>query len=45
VASVVVAVLQQLANFYLNNTGDLIVVLLLALVLLVRPSGLMGRPA
>ncbi|GGM15250.1 branched-chain amino acid ABC transporter permease [Promicromonospora citrea] len=45
VASVVVAVLQQLANFYLDNTGDLIVVLLLALVLLVRPSGLMGRPA
>ncbi|MEU4364033.1 branched-chain amino acid ABC transporter permease [Promicromonospora sp. NPDC023987] len=45
VASVVVALLQQLANYYLNNTGDLIVVLLLALVLLVRPSGLMGRPA
>jgi branched-chain amino acid transport system permease protein len=45
VASVVVAVLQQLANYYLNNTGDVIVVLLLALVLLVRPSGLMGRPA
>ncbi|WP_055477672.1 branched-chain amino acid ABC transporter permease [Sphaerimonospora mesophila] len=45
VASVVVAVLQQLANSYLNNSGDLIVVLLLALVLLVRPSGLMGRTA
>ncbi|KAB8189549.1 branched-chain amino acid ABC transporter permease [Nonomuraea phyllanthi] len=45
VASVVVAVLQQLANSYLNNSGDLIVVLLLAIVLLVRPSGLMGRTA
>ena len=42
VASLAVAVLQQLANFYLSGTGDLVVVLLLALVLLVRPSGLMG---
>lgn len=44
-ASVVVAVLQQFANFYLAGTGDLMVVLLLALVLLVRPSGLFGRRA
>lgn len=43
VASVVVAVLQQLANFYLGGTGDLMVVLLLAVVLLVRPRGLFGR--
>ncbi len=43
VASVLVAVLQQLANFYLGGTGDLIIVLALAGVLLVRPSGLMGR--
>lgn len=45
VASVVVAVLQQFANFYLGGTGDLVVVLLLALVLLVRPTGLFGRKA
>jgi branched-chain amino acid transport system permease protein len=45
VASVLVAVLQQLANYYLGGTGDLIIVLALAAVLLVRPSGLMGRPA
>ncbi len=45
VASVVVAVLQQFANFYLGGTGDLVVVLLLALVLLVRPTGLLGRKA
>ncbi|NLB47982.1 MAG: branched-chain amino acid ABC transporter permease [Microbacteriaceae bacterium] len=44
-ASVLVAVLQQLANTYLNNTGDFIVVILLAVVLLVRPSGLMGKRA
>ena len=45
VASVVVAVLQQYANFYLGGTGDFIVVILLAVVLLVRPSGLLGRKA
>ena len=45
VASVLIAVLQQLANFYLGGTGDLIIVLALAGVLLVRPTGLMGRGA
>ncbi|WP_340697036.1 branched-chain amino acid ABC transporter permease [Cellulosimicrobium funkei] len=44
VASVLVAVLQQFANYYLGY-GDLLVVLLLALVLLVRPTGLLGRAA
>lgn len=43
VASVLVALLQQFANFYLWGTGDFAVVILLALVLLTRPSGLMGR--
>ncbi len=42
IASVLVAVLQQFANFYVFGTGDLVVVLLLAVVLLVRPRGLMG---
>lgn len=45
VASVLVGVLQQLANQYVNGTGDFIVVLLLAVVLLIRPAGLMGRSA
>lgn len=45
IASVLVAVLQQFANVYLNGTGDFIVVVLLAVVLLVRPRGLMGRKA
>lgn len=45
IASVLVAVLQQFANFYLGGTGDFIVVLLLAVVLLVRPRGLMGKKA
>jgi len=45
IASVLVAVLQQFANVYLNGTGDFIVVALLAVVLLVRPTGLMGKAA
>ena len=45
IASVLVAVLQQVANTYLNGTGDFIVVILLALVLLLRPSGLLGKKA
>lgn len=45
IASVVVAVLQQFANFYLGGTGDFMVVLLLAAVLLIKPSGLLGSKA
>jgi branched-chain amino acid transport system permease protein len=45
VASVVVAVLQQFANYFLGGSGDLVVVLLLAAVLLIRPSGLLGSKA
>lgn len=45
IASAVVAVLQQFANFYWGGTGDFMVVLLLAVVLLVRPSGLLGSKA
>ncbi|GAB3283662.1 branched-chain amino acid ABC transporter permease [Sinomonas notoginsengisoli] len=41
IASVGVAVLQQFANFYFG-IGDFVVVLALAVVLLVRPRGLMG---
>jgi branched-chain amino acid transport system permease protein len=45
IASVLVAVLQQFANFYLGGTGDLVVVVALAAVLLARPRGLMGKVA
>lgn len=45
IASVLVALLQQFANFYLGGTGDLVVVIALAGVLLVRPRGLMGKTA
>ncbi|HKH08035.1 MAG TPA: branched-chain amino acid ABC transporter permease, partial [Agromyces sp.] len=45
IASVLVAVLQQFANFYLAGTGDFVVVIALAAVLLIRPRGLMGKVA
>ncbi len=45
IAAVLVGLLQQLTNYYAaNGIGDLSVVLLLAVVLLLRPQGLMGRP-
>lgn len=42
VAALLVGVLQQFANYYWG-VGDFVVVILLAVVLLTRPSGLMGR--
>ncbi|MGV8911861.1 MAG: branched-chain amino acid ABC transporter permease [Rhodoglobus sp.] len=45
IASVAVAILQQFANYFWGGTGDLMVVLLLAVVLLVRPSGILGKKA
>jgi branched-chain amino acid transport system permease protein len=44
IAAILVGLLQQYANFYLLvGAGDLIVVLLLAGVLLLRPQGLAGK--
>ncbi|MBX3311523.1 MAG: branched-chain amino acid ABC transporter permease [Microbacteriaceae bacterium] len=45
VASVLVAILQQFANYYVFGTGDVVVVVLLAVVLLVKPTGLLGKKA
>jgi branched-chain amino acid transport system permease protein len=46
VAAVVVGLIQQYANYYASSgLGDLAVVLLLALVLLVRPTGLAPKVA
>jgi branched-chain amino acid transport system permease protein len=45
-AALVVAMLQQFTNYYaVSGLGDFMVVLALAVVLLVRPAGLFGRPA
>lgn len=44
IASVLVAITQQFTNFYANSgLGDLAVVGLLVVMLLVRPTGLLGR--
>ena len=44
VAAVVVGLTQQYANYYASSgVGDLAVIMLLALTLLVRPSGLAGK--
>ena len=46
VAALAVGLVQQLANYYAaSGIGDLSVVLLLALVLLLRPSSLKGATA
>ncbi len=46
VAAIVVGLVQQYANFYASSgLGDISVVLLLAFVLLLRPSGLAGLRA
>lgn len=42
-AAVVVGILQQFANFYATAIGDLAVIALLAIVLLTRPQGLLGK--
>ncbi len=43
-AAVIVGLVQQYANFYASSgLGDLAVVLLLAITLLIRPSGLAGK--
>jgi branched-chain amino acid transport system permease protein len=44
-AALAVGLLQQFANYYVSGIGDLAIVLLLALVLLIRPRGLLGLPS
>ncbi|GAA4285410.1 branched-chain amino acid ABC transporter permease [Brevibacterium daeguense] len=44
VASLLVGVLQQFTNYYWGF-GDFVVIILLAVVLLTRPAGLLGRKA
>lgn len=42
-AAIVVGVIQQFSNFYATAIGDLAVIALLAIVLLTRPQGLLGK--
>jgi branched-chain amino acid transport system permease protein len=43
IAAVLVGLVQQYTNYYESGVGDLAVVLLLAVTLLLRPSGLAGK--
>ncbi|HJR13615.1 MAG TPA: branched-chain amino acid ABC transporter permease [Rhodanobacteraceae bacterium] len=43
-AALAVGLLQQFANYYISGIGDLAIVSLLALVLLIRPRGMLGSP-
>jgi branched-chain amino acid transport system permease protein len=45
IAAVIVGTTQVLVNYYVQGLGDFVVVMLLALVLLVRPQGLLGKVA
>ena len=42
-AAIVVGIIQQFSNFYATAIGDLAVIALLAIVLLTRPQGLLGK--
>lgn len=43
IAAVIVGTTQVLVNYYVQGLGNFVVVLLLAVVLLVRPQGLLGK--
>lgn len=45
ISSIIVGLIQQFTNYYFTGIGDLAVVVLLALVLLTRPQGLLGKVA
>ena len=42
-AAMFIGVIRQFANYYVTGLGDFVVVILLAVVLLIRPQGLLGK--
>ena len=42
-AAMFIGVVRQFANYYMTGLGDFVVVILLAVVLLIRPQGLLGK--
>ncbi|CAB4649021.1 unannotated protein [freshwater metagenome] len=42
-AAMMIGVIRQFANYYATGLGDFVVVILLAVVLLIRPQGLLGK--
>ncbi len=43
IAAMLIGITNQFANYYLTGLGDFVVVLILATVLLTKPSGLLGK--
>ncbi len=43
IAAMLIGVTNQFANYYLTGLGDFVVVIILAAVLLTKPSGLLGK--
>jgi branched-chain amino acid transport system permease protein len=43
IAAMLIGVTNQFANYYLTGLGDFVVVIILATVLLTKPSGLLGK--
>jgi branched-chain amino acid transport system permease protein len=43
IAAMLLGITNQFANYYLTGLGDFVVVLILATVLLTKPSGLLGK--
>ena len=44
-AAMLIGVIRQFINYYITGLGDFVVVILLAVVLLIRPQGLLGKVA
>jgi branched-chain amino acid transport system permease protein len=42
-AALMIGVIKQFANYYVPGLGDFVIVFLLAVVLLIRPQGLLGK--
>ena len=42
-AAMLIGIIKQFANYYATGLGDFVVVILLAVVLLIRPQGLLGK--
>ena len=43
IAALLIGITNQFANYYLTGLGDFVVVIILAVVLLTKPSGLLGK--
>ena len=42
-AALLIGVTNQFANYYVTGLGDFVVVIILAVVLLTKPNGLLGK--